>query len=231
MGLFDAFRKSPKEKRTEEAHKRAMKEDMEVYSGMRVEATSEDGRVFFVARLLDLRGDRAQLEPGADGSLMTRSDEPVKVTLRGYSSKEGRAVSMEGSVRVGAGKLWQVENLALQDSQAEHRVNVRVEIDIPGSFTVEGRPGVPEESCQIRNMGMGGACLSSQARRDVGDKLCLRIERLLELDNTPLSCQIVRIEERKSGSFVYGCRFADVDEEMERRLFRAMYALYHGLYS
>ena len=231
MGLFDAFRKSPREKRAEEAHKRALKEDMEVYSGMRVEATSEDGRVFFVARLLELRGDRAQLEPGADGSLMTRSDEPVKVTLRGYSSKEGRAVSMEGSVRVGIGKLWQVENLALLDSQTEHRVNVRVEIDIPGSFTVEGRSGVPEESCQLRNMGMGGACLISQARRDVGDKLRLRIGRLLELDGTPLPCQIVRIEERKAGSFVYGCRFADVDEETERRLFRAMYALYHGLYS
>ena len=231
MGLFDAFRKSPREKRAEEAHKRALKEDMEVYSGMRVEATSEDGRVFFVARLLELRGDRAQLEPGADGSLMTRSDEPVKVTLRGYSSKEGRAVSMEGSVRVGIGKLWQVENLALLDSQTEHRVNVRVEIDIPGSFTVEGRSGVPEESCQLRNMGMGGACLISQARRDVGDKLHLRMGRLLELDNTPLPCQILRIEARKAGSFVYGCRFLDVDETTERRLFRTMYALYHGLYS
>ena len=224
MGLFDAFRKSPKERRVEEAHRRAMKEELEVYSGMRVEATSEDGRVFFVARLLELRGDRAQLEPGADGSLMTRSDEPVKVTLRGYSSKEGRAVSMEGSVRVGIGKLWQVENLALLDSQTEHRVNVRVEIDIPGSFTVEGRSGVPEESCQLRNMGMGGACLISQARRDVGDKLRLRI-------GAPLTCQILRIDARKAGSFVYGCRFADVDEETERRLFRAMYALYHGLYS
>lgn len=231
MGLFDAFRKSPKEKRVEEAHKRAMKMDAEVYSGMRVEATSEDGRVFFVARMLELRGDRAQLEPGADGSLMTRSDEPVRVTLRGYSSKEGRAVSMEGDVRVGAGKLWQVENLALLDSQSEHRANVRVEIDLTGGFTVDGRPGVPEESCRVENMGMGGVCFSTQARRDVGDKLRLRLEGLLELGGVPLTCQILRIDARKAGRFVYGCRFLDVDEEMERRLFRAMYALYHGLYS
>lgn len=231
MGLFDAFRKSSKERRVEEAHRRAMKEELEVYSGMRVEATSEDGRVFFVARLLELRGDRAQLEPGADGSLMTRSDEPIKVTLRGYSSKEGRAVSMEGEVRVGAGKLWQIENLTLLDRQTEHRANVRVETDMEGNFTVDGRPGIPEESCRIRNMGMGGVCFSTQARRDVGDKLHLRMGRLLELDNTPLPCQILRIEARKAGSFVYGCRFLDVDETTERRLFRTMYALYHGLYS
>ena len=231
MGLFDAFRKSPRERRVEEAHRRAMKVDLEVYSGMRVEATSADGRVFFVARLLELRGDRAQLEPGADGSLMTRSDEPVHVTLRGYSSKEGRAVSMEGEVRVGAGKLWQIENLTLLDRQTEHRANVRVETDMEGNFTVDGRPGIPEESCRIRNMGMGGVCFSTQARRDVGDKLHLRMGRLLELDNTPLPCQILRIEARKAGSFVYGCRFLDVDETTERRLFRTMYALYHGLYS
>ena len=129
MGLFDAFRKSPKERRVEEAHRRAMKEDLEVYSGMRVEVTSGDSRIFLVARLLELRGDRAQLEPGADGSLMTRSDEPMKVTLRGYSSKAGRAVSMEGTIRMGAGKLWQLENLALVD-RAENRANVRIETSI-----------------------------------------------------------------------------------------------------
>lgn len=230
MGLFDAFRKSPKERRVEEAHKRAMREDLEVYSGMRVEVTSGDSRIFLVARLLELRGDRAQLEPGADGSLMTRTDEPMKVTLRGYSSKDGRAVSMEGTLRMSAGKLWQVENLALIDHQAEQRANVRVETDITGGFTLAGRPGVPEENCRIRNMGMGGVCLGSQARRDVGDKIHLRMDRLLELDGVLLPCQILRIDNRKPGYFEYGCRFVDLNEEVERRLFRAMYALYHGLY-
>ena len=231
MGLFGLFGKSPKQREEEESQRRAREEDLEVYSGMRVEVTSDDGRMFLVAVLTGLRGDRAQLEPGADGSLMTRSDEPIKVTLRGYSSKEGRAVSMEGEVRVGAGKLWQIENLTLLDRQTEHRANVRVETDMEGNFTVDGRPGIPEESCRIRNMGMGGVCFSTQARRDVGDKLHLRMGRLLELDNTPLPCQILRIEARKAGSFVYGCRFLDVDETTERRLFRTMYALYHGLYS
>ena len=131
---------------------------------------------------------------------------------------------------MGAGKLWQLENLALVD-RAENRANVRIETSISGGFTVDGRPGVPEESCTVRNMGMGGVCFSAQARRDVGDKLHLRVDRLLELDGTFLTCQILRIDARRPGYFEYGCRFVDVDEETERRLFRAMYALYHGLYS
>ena len=231
MGLFDAFRKSPKEKRVEESRKRAMKEDLEVYSGMRVEVTSGDGRVFLVAKLLELRGDRAQLEPGADGSLMVRSEEPLNVSLRGYSSKENRTVIMEGVIRVGPGKLWQAEHLALVDHRDEHRANVRVETDMEGVYTLAGRAGVPEEGCHIKNIGMGGICIGSQDRRDVGDKLLLKVDRLLELRDTELPCQILRINDRKAGYFEYGCRFLDLDEETERRLFRAMYALYHGLYS
>lgn len=229
MGLFDAFRKNSKERRAEEAHRRAMREDLEVYSGMRVEVTSGDGRIFLVARLLELRGDRAQLEPGADGSLVTRSDEPMKVTLRGYSSREGRTVVMAGVIRMGSGKLWQAEQLALVD-QNENRANVRVQTNLEGMFTLPDRPGVPEERCQIKNVCMGGVCIGAQARRDVGDKLLLRVDPLLELRDVPLHCQILRIDARKGGYFEYGCRFVDLGEEEERRLFRAMYALYHGLY-
>lgn len=230
MKLFGLFSKHAKDRPAQPPAQADDPQELEVYSGMRVEVTSGDSRIFLVARLLELRGDRAQLEPGADGSLMTRSDEPMKVTLRGYSSKEGRAVSMEGTIRMGAGKLWQLENLALVD-RAENRANVRIETSISGGFTVDARPGIPEENCTVRNMGMGGVCLSAQARRDVGDKLHLRVDRLLELDGTFLTCQILRIDARRPGYFEYGCRFVDVDEETERRLFRAMYALYHGLYS
>lgn len=230
MGLFDVLRKSPRERRAEEAHKRAMKEDLDVYSGMRVEVTSGDGRIFLVARLLDLRGDRAQLEPGANGSLLTWSDRPQPVTLRGYSSKEGRTVIMEGTIRMGANKLWQAERLALVE-EMEQRANIRVETDIEGSFVLIDRPGVPEERCRIKNMGMGGICIGSQARRDLGDKLVMWIEQLLELEDVPLTCQILRIDDRKLGYFEYGCRFLDLDEETERHLFRAVYALYHGLYN
>lgn len=230
LGLFGFREKNGKQRAEEAAERRARTEEMEIYSGMRVEVTSADGRLFLVAKLVSLRGDRAQLELGADGSLMTRLDEPVEVTMRGYSSLENRAVSIEGSVRTGPNKLWLVEHLSLTEEQTENRANVRVETAIEGSFTLVGRPGVPEEHCHVKNIGMGGVCISSQARRDVGDKVLLQVEQILELRNTPLCCQILRIDDRRPGYFEYGCRFQNLDEETERRLFRAMYALYHGLY-
>ena len=229
MGLFDSFRKSAREKRVEEAHRRAMKEELEVYSGMRVEVTSGDGRVFLVAKLLELRGDRAQLEPGVDGSLMSRSEEPLPVTLRGYSSLENRTVLLEGTIRMGPSGLWQAEHLALKGEE-EQRANIRVNTELEGSYVLPDRAGVPEERCQVNNMGMGGVCVGAQSRRDVGDKFLLRINQLLELRDTPLLCQVLRIDTRRAGYFEYGCRFVELDEETERRLFRAMYALYHGLY-
>ena len=122
MGLFDVFRKTPQERRAEEAHRRAAQEDLEVYSGMRVEVTSGDGRIFLVAKLLDLRGDRARLEPAADGSLLTRLDEPLNVIMRGYSSKTNRAVVLEGTVRVGPNKLWQAEHLEIGRASCRERV-------------------------------------------------------------------------------------------------------------
>ena len=60
MKLFGFFR-SPKEREAEESERRAQEEDLEIYSGMRVEVTSNDGRMFLVAKLIGLRGDRAQL--------------------------------------------------------------------------------------------------------------------------------------------------------------------------
>lgn len=229
MGLFDALRKSPREKRAEEAQKRAVREDLEVYSGMRVEVTSGDGRIFLVAKLLELRGDRAQLECGVDGSLMADSGGPMQVTLRGYSGRENRTVILEGSIRKGPNKLWQVEHLALKD-EAEQRANLRVKVELEGTYVLSGQPGVPEERCQIRNISMGGVCVGAQSRRDVGDRFLLRMDGILELRDVPLLCQVLRIDTRRAGCFEYGCRFVDLDEEGERRLFRAMYALYHGLY-
>lgn len=106
MGLFGLFRKSPKQREEEESQRRAQTEDLEIYSGMRVEVTSDDGRMFLVARLTGLRGDRAQLKPATEGSLLTTLEEPVLVTLRGYSSKENKAVIMKCTVRSGGKNLW-----------------------------------------------------------------------------------------------------------------------------
>ena len=224
MGLFDSFRKSAREKRVEEAHRRAMKEELEVYSGMRVEVTSGDGRVFLVAKLLELRGDRAQLEPGVDGSLMSRSEEPLPVTLRGYSSREGKAVFLEGVVRSGISGIWHIEHLAMIRS-GNDRAFYRVVVDLDATFTLIGRYVPLEEPCTLVNISVGGACISSKTRHDVGDRFLLWVRLLPELEPSMMYCQILRIVTRKHEYYEYGCSFSRMTEIDQEKINQIIFAI------
>ena len=61
MKLLNLFGKRPKERPSENVE--SVKEELEMYSGMRVEVTSFDGQLLFVAKLLGLHGDKAVLHP------------------------------------------------------------------------------------------------------------------------------------------------------------------------
>ena len=91
MGLMDLFKKPSKQQRLEEEQERAKTEDLDLYPGMRVEVTTDDGRLFLAAELMELRGNMAKLKPFIDGSLLSRSDQAIPVTIRGKSSHGGSA--------------------------------------------------------------------------------------------------------------------------------------------
>ena len=223
MGLFAKFRKTAKQTEEEAAIERARKEDLEIYSGMRVEVTSTDGRMFLVARLSGLRGDRAQLKLSTDAVLMASSEEPVPVTLRGYSSKENRAVFLRGTVRLGAGGGWQVEHLALV-KRNDDRIHLRADTDAEGVISPLDRPGGAEEPCRLMNISVGGACLGLQTRHDVGDKFLLRTRLAPGGELLALRCQVLRILERRHGYFEYGCRFLELEASNEERILRYIFA-------
>lgn len=81
MKLFDLFGKKagapPKEIENEE-------DELQIYSGMRVEVTTMDGRMLFVAKLMDLHGNQAELHQYSEADLS--QEEPFPVRIRGYSS-------------------------------------------------------------------------------------------------------------------------------------------------
>lgn len=224
MGLFAKFRKTAKQTEEEAAIERARKEDLEIYSGMRVEVTSTDGRMFLVARLSGLRGDRAQLKPSTECSLMTQSEDPIPVTLRGYSSKENKAVFIRGTVRLAASGVWQLEHLSLV-KRSDDRVHVRADIDGEGTVSFPGERGASEEDCRLLNISVGGVCAGLQTRRNVGDKFQLRARPFPELEPFVLHCQILRILERRHGYFEYGCRFVDLSAADEERILRGVFSL------
>lgn len=222
MGLFGLFGKSPKQREEEESQRRAQKEDLEIYSGMRVEVTSDDGRMFLIAVLTGLRGDRAQLRPAIEGSLLTTLEEPVLVTLRGYSSKEKKAVIMKCTVRSGGRNIWQAEHLSLI-KRSNDRAFFRMETSLTGKLASMGQLNAPAEECRLLNISVGGACVSTGVRHDVGDKLLLWTKLTPDSEPIQVACQIVRINERKYGSFEYGCRFLSLSEAEEERILQIIF--------
>lgn len=224
MGLFGLFSRTVKQTEEAAAAERARREDLEVYSGMRVEVTSADRRMFLVAHLQGLRGDRAQLRPSTEGSLMTPSEAPVSVTLRGYSSKGHKAVLLNGTVRLTGGGVWQVEHLSLV-KQGDNRAHVRILLDAEGTLCLTGGRDTPEESCRLVNIGLGGVCVCLETRRDVGDKFILRVKLVPEGETLVLHGQFLRILERRHGCYEYGCRFVDLEPADEERILRSIFAL------
>ncbi len=222
MGLFGLFGKSPKQREEEESQRRAKEEDLEVYSGMRVEVASDDGRMFLVARLTGLRGDRAQLRPAMDGSLLTTLEEPVLVTLRGYSSKENKAVILKCTVRSGSKDMWQAEHLSLV-KRSNDRAFFRMGTNVSGRLVIMGRQNMLAEECRLLNISVGGTCISSGIRHNIGDKFLLAAKLTSNSEPIQLLCQILRINERRYGSFEYGCRFLNLSEADEERIFQIIF--------
>lgn len=224
MGLFGWFGKSPKQREEEDSQRRAREEDLEIYSGMRVEVSSDDGRMFLVARLTGLRGDRAQLRPAIDGSMLTTLEEPVLVTLRGYSSKENKAVILKCTVRSGSRDMWLAEHLTLV-KRSNDRAFFRLGINLTGRLVMMGKQDTASEECRLLNISVGGACIGSGTRHDVGDKFLLWMKLTPSSEPIQVVCQILRIIERRYGSFEYGCRFLGLSGAEEERILQAIFEM------
>ena len=82
MSLLDLFKK----KAPEPPQKAAKPDDggeMEIYSGMRVEVTDTKDIFLFVAKLLGLRGDQAELHQYSEDEIPFPADqEPMPVKIR-----------------------------------------------------------------------------------------------------------------------------------------------------
>ena len=227
MGLFNYFKrfgKSARELRTEESRRRAQEEDLEIYSGMQVEVASDDGRIFLTAVLVELRGDRALLEPQSEGNLLAGTEDPIPVVLRGYSSMENKAVVIQGPLRPSPNGMWRAENLALV-KRVNERAFFRVDTNIDVGITPMGSFSATEESCKLLNMSVGGVCIGAKRRYNVGDKFILQAKLIPELESSLMFCQILRIIERKHDYFEYGCRFLQLTSSDEDRILQIIFDL------
>ena len=82
-----------------------------------------------------------------------------------------------------------------------------------------------EEPCTLVNISVGGACISSKTRHDVGDRFLLWVRLLPELEPSMMYCQILRIVTRKHEYYEYGCSFSRMTEIDQEKINQTIFAI------
>ena len=94
MSLLNLFNKKTKERPSPKTNEANTADKFEIYSGMRVEVTTDTGQILFVAKLMELHGKKAELHQYSEIEL-PEQEEPRHVKIRGYNDQIGRASCRE----------------------------------------------------------------------------------------------------------------------------------------
>lgn len=221
MGLLDIFKRRPQEEPAA-SETAADVEALEIYSGMRVEVTTFDGRLLFVAKLIGLRGSSAELHQYSEASL-PQDAEPVRVRIRGYNDHERKAVYMEGTIAPDVKHIWKVEELTVARI-GNDRAFFRLDTDIDATITTFGGFGAGEQPCKLLNISVGGACISSAFQFHEDDKFLLKVKLLEDRDISVMYCQVLRIIDKGDSGYKYGCRFLELNENDEAKITQNIFA-------
>lgn len=216
MGLFDLFKKK------EASEKEPEGDPLAPYTGMRVEVTTQEGRLLFVAKLMYPARGAGELHQYSEADAAQEGGEPMPVKIRGYSDALRKAVYLEGVVHPLPRHIWRVEDLRLIKLEND-RAFFRLDTDLEASMTTFGGLGAGERSCRMTNISIGGACVSAEHALQQGDKFLMQVKLLEDRPVSAMMCQVVRITERGMGGFEYGCRFLELTEEDQDRIAQSIF--------
>lgn len=222
MKLFDIWRKRAEETPAQKNEKAAEEESLDIYSGMRVEVTTDAGQILFVAKLMGLHGDKAELHQYSEAAIV-KDVETIHARIRGYSDYERKAVYMEGIITPGPKHIWQVEELTIV-RVGNDRAFFRLTTNLDATATMFSGLAMGEKPCKLLNISVGGASVSSEYRYHEGDKFLLKVRLLEDRPESAMFSQIVRVVEKDEGKFEYGCRFLELTEVDQEQITRNIFA-------
>lgn len=220
MGLFDFFKRGAEKQGAENSPDKA---ELEIYSGMRVEVTTLEGHLLFVAKLMCPRGSAPELHQYSDASI-TKKPEPVSVRIRGYLDREKKAVYMEGTILPQPERIWLVGNLVISRIEND-RAFFRLNTNIDATATTFGGANAGEKPCRLLNISVGGAYITSLFPYREGDTFLLKFRLLEGGEVSSLYCQVLRIIDKGSALPKYGCRFLELNESDQARIAQSIFAV------
>lgn len=222
MKLLDLFRKGPKAAENTNKEKDLGTADLKIASGIRVEVTAFDGRLLFVAKLMNLHQNTAELHQYSEATL-SQDTEPVHVRIRGYNDHERKAIYMEGTISPKPNHIWQVEDLAVTRA-GNDRAFFRLSTDIEATATTFSGFSAGEKPCRLLNISVGGACIGSEFKYYKDDKFLLKVKLLEDRPPSAMFCQVLRIIEKEDNKFEYGCQFLEMTEDVESKITQNIFA-------
>lgn len=222
MSLLELFRKRAKERPPQEDKDTNGTEELDIYSGMRVEVTTAAGQILFVAKLMGLHGDKAELHQYSEAAIV-KDVETIHARIRGYSDYERKAVYMEGIITPGPKHIWQVEELTIV-RVGNDRAFFRLTTNLDATATMFSGLAMGEKPCKLLNISVGGASVSSEYRYHKGDKFLLKVRLLEDRPESVMFSQIVRVVEKDEGKFEYGCRFLELTEANQEQITQNIFA-------
>lgn len=197
-------------------------DELEIYSGMRVEVTAPNGRLLFVAKLMGLHGNQAELHQYSETAL-SQTEEPFPVQIRGYSDRERKAVSMEGVIAPLPQNKWSVAELKVC-RVGNDRAFFRLDTDLEATATMFSGLAMGEKPCRLLNISIGGACIRSESRYHEGDKFLLKVRLLEDRPESAMFSQVMRVIEKDDAGFEYGCRFLELTEADQEQITQNIFA-------
>lgn len=221
MKLFHLF-----DRKTEGPPQEAEKEDeeeLEIYSGMRVEVTAFDGRLLFVAKLVGPHGNQAELHQYLEAAV-PQTEEPFPVRIRGYSDRDRKAVYMEGAIMPLPQSKWSVTELKVCRA-GNDRAFFRLDTNLDATATMFSGLAMGEKPCRLLNISVGGACIGSEHRYHDGDKFLLKVRLLEDRPESAMFSQVVRVIEKGDAKFEYGCRFLELTEADQEQITQNIFAV------
>ena len=222
MRLFNLFGKRAVEQPPHGNKPSNDEEDLDIYSGMRVEVTTYDGRILFVAKLMGLHGDQAELHQYSQAAI-SPPDEPLPVQIRGYSDRDRRAVYMEGIIAPLPQDKWSVAELKVRRA-GNDRAFFRLDTNLDATATMFSGLAMGERPCKLLNISVGGACIGSETEYHMGDKFMLKVRLLEGRPESVMFSQVMRVTAKDSGSFEYGCQFLELTEADQEKITQNIFA-------
>ncbi len=222
MGIFNLFGKRAKEQPPQEKERAEDTEELDIYSGMRVEVTTQEGRLLFVAKLLGLHADKAELHQYSETEIPT-SEEPIPVKIRGYSDYERKAVYLEGVITPEPDLKWKVEELKVC-KVGNDRAFFRLSTSLDATATMFSGLEIGEKPCTLLNISIGGASISTTSRYHMGDKFLLKVRLLEDRPVSAMFSQVVRVTEKEDGPNEYGCQFLELTEDDQEQITQNIFA-------